>query len=97
MRVFSLTITAGVLQLVSDDRDDNKVAARMGDGNGERDEVGTEHSCVWAICLGYCLSARRPLFPPFVRPIHTHFWPPTSHHGVRKASHAENNEHFSPF
>jgi len=74
MRVFSLTITAGVLQLVNDDRDDGEVATRVGDGNGERDEVETEPVvCVWAMCLGHCLSARS-LSPPFVRPIH--FWPP---------------------
>ena len=51
MRVFSLTIAAGVLQLVNDDRDDCKVATRMGDGNGERDEVETEP----AVC-GQCAS-----------------------------------------
>ena len=52
MRVFSLTITTGVLQLVSDDRDDGKVATRMGDGNGGRDEVEAEP----AVC-GQCASA----------------------------------------
>jgi len=45
MRVFSLTIAVDVPQLVDDDRDGSEVATRMGDGNGKRDEVGTENSC----------------------------------------------------
>lgn len=31
-------------QLVDDDRD-SEVATRMGDGDGERDEVGMKNSC----------------------------------------------------
>ena len=87
MRVFSLAITAGVLQLVDDDRDDGKVATRMGDGNGEKDEVKAEP----AVCVGNVprLLFRRPSFvPPLCSTnplLATHalrFF--LSHHGVAK-------------